>query len=699
MRTDHLIALLVVLVVVTFTPISSSVFELPKYLLFILVSAGVLLYFFSRTSREAIDLRKIPFLLPIAAFAGWVILSYLTNGEVQKLLFISPRMFETPAFFILLTVLYAVSYRVSERYSSRSITNSLIISSVIVGVYTLLQQIGIDPVKWSEGIFALDRSFSTLGNPVLLATFSAMILPVAIVLAVDKRSIRNRVLPLLAGSFLITSAYLSASRAGLFAMVLATLLLIVVTAVSLREKFLILLKLTGVMVLTAFVVLAVSGAFTGSSSDAPAVSERVASSLSASDPSGSSRLFIWKSTVRMIIDRPFVGYTARGFTNTWPSYRDPKEFALEREVRYYDHPHNFYLELAVMYGVPALLVFLTLLFDVLGRLIRLLNSLREADEIYRSSVMIKIGAFSGIFAFAVSVVFSFSSVTLWLCLVLLLVIFASGTGPASRSDALIRGVSGAQEISHVDLASPKLKRGLYTPPVIAIVLLAFIFLLVARWYLADVAYKKGQSLLVVQPFAAIENMDKAKRYDPFMPDYKIGYASALLRSAQALELGNGASGSDVNGTDVQDARQENIDLLRESGRGILQDVITSDHREYLAYVPLIEDLIETGELDEAQKLIDPLLELDELNFKAVYFQGWVNEERGNFSEALKDYERAHILQRQDLTPLKRSVIIYVQQKEWKKAEDMLELILSSSPDDKLARQYLELVRSRMKGDQ
>lgn len=74
------------------------------------------------------------------------------------------------------------------------------------------------------------------------------------------------------------------------------------------------------------------------------------------------RFMIWHTGLEGIVDRPLIGYGHEGFNYVFNTYYDPALFAQEQ---WFDRAHNIYLDWLIAGGIPALLLFLTLLISPL----------------------------------------------------------------------------------------------------------------------------------------------------------------------------------------------------------------------------------------------------------------------------------------------------------------------------------------------
>jgi O-antigen ligase len=110
----------------------------------------------------------------------------------------------------------------------------------------------------------------------------------------------------------------------------------------------------------------------------------------ASNPrEGSFRLGVWLTALRVIAAYPITGVGLSQFTYLQRAepYRVPMEFLQE------SHPHESYLELAAMAGIPLLVIFLVLLGAVMRDAIR---SCRSADKLRRPLLAGAVAAVAGL---------------------------------------------------------------------------------------------------------------------------------------------------------------------------------------------------------------------------------------------------------------------------------------------------------------
>ena len=97
------------------------------------------------------------------------------------------------------------------------------------------------------------------------------------------------------------------------------------------------------------------------------------------DPSTSARLFLWQSSIKMLMEHPFIGSGWGTFVNYYPAHPVPQEYSTAGLFA-----HNDYLQLAMEGGIPALLLQIYILSGLLMQIKRSL--MRAADVAVFESV-------------------------------------------------------------------------------------------------------------------------------------------------------------------------------------------------------------------------------------------------------------------------------------------------------------------------
>lgn len=242
----------------------------------------------------------------------------------------------------------------ARRFSGRG----AVIALCGVGLYALLQRLGLDPLP-AIAAFDSGRAASTLGNAVNLGAYVALALPLAAdrILAEEARPWR-----LASGVALVlgaAAAGFSGSRGAWLGIASALLVWVAFTFLADRGR----VRRLRLVAIAIVAVVALSIVAT------PVSSARVVGGGTAS-ATAQGRLRVWSSTLRMIEDRPFLGVGPSGFGPAYTQYSAPSEVDPRGRVEALEDPHNIILSTAASTGVPGALtlaVLVSLLFSTVWR--------------------------------------------------------------------------------------------------------------------------------------------------------------------------------------------------------------------------------------------------------------------------------------------------------------------------------------------
>ena len=180
-RSIFLLLLLTVFIVpVFFGTWTNDVFETNKLFLFRLLTLSILALMTVQTAiKGEFRLPKTPLDLP---FAG-----YFLAAVVATLHTVQPDISwfgQYENYFGLVNIshyiifYYILVHSVDSRRRLTMVLGTLVFSGSMVTTYGLMQRLEMDPVPWNPLSIIVTRNFSTLGNPVFLAAFQIMVLPV-----------------------------------------------------------------------------------------------------------------------------------------------------------------------------------------------------------------------------------------------------------------------------------------------------------------------------------------------------------------------------------------------------------------------------------------------------------------------------------------------------------------------------------------
>lgn len=277
-----------------------------------------------------------------------------------------------------------------------------LLTGILVSIYGLLQFIGIDFQNW-RGSFVGSRVFSTFGNPLTLSSYIVLTLPIAYARATNRREIVSIIFILLA----VPTLLFTYSRSGWLAFILVTLLYIAFVFWCLRaNRSEHIFKSPLLWVFLAMIVFGVI--VIGYVGD---LGPRLVSIFDLRSGTIATRLNLWKLTLRMISERPFLGYGPETYLQISNRFLDLTQQSIELNTRY-DRPHNDLLQVAFSTGLVGLLAYMALIYAYFSGVLRFLRkgvgssgALNEVRDIYNVA-----GLALGVLGYLVAIQFFFSTV-------------------------------------------------------------------------------------------------------------------------------------------------------------------------------------------------------------------------------------------------------------------------------------------------
>jgi O-antigen ligase len=248
----------------------------------------------------------------------------------------------------IVVVALAVVMAASDALKTRTLLGGLALVGVAEAIVGLGQYAGgaQTPIYWVSRAFVVairTRIHGTLGNPNVLATFLLVGIGATALLAVDQRGVRRWLL--LAGlDVQIIALALTDSRGG-YAGLTGLLLSGAIFLWPVRRRAGAVLITAGVM--AAFSVLAL-----------PSVGLRAGSVTLDEGDTAASRLFIWRTAVRMWQAHPAWGTGVGTFNAAYAAHRPPGVLTTYAIMRIPGSAHNDYLQLLAEIGVGGVALLL-----------------------------------------------------------------------------------------------------------------------------------------------------------------------------------------------------------------------------------------------------------------------------------------------------------------------------------------------------
>ena len=284
----------------------------------------------------------------------------------------------------------------------------LIAAGTLSAIYAFCQRLGIDPIHWQQADLVRTRSIGTLGNPDFLAGFLAIVLPLSLGALFSAKNPKSRWLFVLSTIFIVSGCLLSYSRGGWLALLSGGIVFFILSSAKIPKKQLVILFL---IVVALFFLIKV-----GDRHKEFSIISRVKNFASLQDPSVSARFHLWKTALSLSLQHPLLGNGPGAFTYLALPYRKNEPMFLRTRLAMPERVHNDFLEIMVAFGIPALLVYLSLL------VLSLFNLFRNARSSTEQSIFWA-GMFSALIAFMVQGLFVYSTLP---SLVILCFLIGSG---------------------------------------------------------------------------------------------------------------------------------------------------------------------------------------------------------------------------------------------------------------------------------
>jgi len=356
--------ILVVVVPLAFTPyLTLDVYDIAKLVaLRVITLALTILWVLNILNSKD---KKISY-----SFADFALIAFLILAAISTVLSINRLISvygEYQRYEGLLTFLnYAMVYFLAlQSFTSferiKNLSRMLVLTSTLVSAYGLLQYLGLDPLSWPGQQFEMWRSFSTFGNPDLLAGLLVLALPAALSNFLSAKDLKENTLFGI-GLVLISSCLLTTyTRGAWIAAAVGVIFFIVLAGKSLLAQPKKLL-LVGIAFALIFAGLSIHSASSGGSIN---ILERIKSAGDLTEGSAGSRLEIWKAAASAIKERPLFGFGPDTFQLVEEKRATLRYAQLTHGQSVENNAHNYFLQLATVLGLPAAIAFFAFAIGVI----------------------------------------------------------------------------------------------------------------------------------------------------------------------------------------------------------------------------------------------------------------------------------------------------------------------------------------------
>lgn len=364
---------------------------------------------------------------------------------------------------------------------------------------SILQFLGLDLLFFQDFTNHGNRISASFANPNFFAAFIVLLIFPVLAFLNKKRSFYIVLIILLSFFVLI----LTGSKGGIIGFVVGSLVYAFMNMKFLKDrKYLYFLGI--IFALIFFVILA-----------APKINLLYRFDFNQENlVSTNTRLQIWKDSLLMLEDRPVVGFGLETFPVVFHKYANLEKLNRDHLFGIIDKPHNTFIEILYSTGFVGLFVYIFIVLTVLNKSLKKLPSLSKKKKIDLIAVI------SGITAFCVSNLFSFSVTVhfVFLSFYLAYLIYL---------------------ISDKNISLQVFKNNLYKKLSAFLLIFFVISSLVLNnvfYVLADVHAKRGfEHLKLGNTNAVVDNFYKANLYNPNQSYYNYLLASVFIE-IEEIEL-------------------------------------------------------------------------------------------------------------------------------------------------------------------
>jgi putative inorganic carbon (HCO3(-)) transporter len=362
------------------------------------------------------DFYKVKFAIPLMVILLTFILSTIFSLDPRMSLWgYGHRADGLFSFIYLIIFFFIVATHFQDSKKIHWTIDWLIKASVIVCGYGILQHFGIDFIEWTSD---KSRIISTLGNALLLGNYLIMIIPITLSWLIYNQKIKTRIYLSIILILQLITLVLTLSRSAWLALIAGLMFFFFLVGIKQKKK----IVWSGILVLV-IISLIFSGLLITQKSLTEALShnkytQRFVSSFTFQDASTLARLVIWKTSLELIINRPFLGHGAATFLFGFNKNYPPE--IVEYVTQNVSTPHNHFLYWAYAHGLISFIIYLCFIIYVFYSGIKLL--LKTKDNLIKWLVC---GALSGILCFYIQMQFSIISPTIYLYLFFLFGLIAA----------------------------------------------------------------------------------------------------------------------------------------------------------------------------------------------------------------------------------------------------------------------------------
>ncbi len=396
--------LCIFMVPLLFLTMCNDVFETNKVMFFRVVTLLMLAAWATRAYfSQQIDLAKTPFDAPLLGYFLAALLATLFSIERYTSIF---GQYEN--YFGLIVIAHYIIFFyfiVSEVKTMRrvyAVISVMILAAGLVTFYGILQRLDMDPVPWNPYSIIRTRNFSTLGNPVFLAAYLIMIVPVvAVMLIQTHRTVLKFLLGLSIGIMGLSILTTETRSSGFFFFLyLVGGVVFFVWDTVHRGTLLKENRKWLIMAVVLFVFFAVWPIF---SSSMVALNQRFKQTMTYDGLTKIPRRYIWTAACEIIRDYPILGTGLDTFQIIFPEYRPLGYWKVEWNGTP-EKAHNEFFQTATtsgLLGLGMVLWILAVLFTLGWRTMKKTREMEKKHLCFAFMVLVLAFLWQNCFSFTV----------------------------------------------------------------------------------------------------------------------------------------------------------------------------------------------------------------------------------------------------------------------------------------------------------
>lgn len=368
-------------------PLRTSVFDRLNYFLVLAVIFVVPLIFDSFTFDPFDLIKNVTFRIIVSLMAVFLALDFATGKK--KEIFFHPgtwfflafviwagysaldsvvfwtsfwgkyRRFEGFVAFLFYLIFLVIAVDVFARDKRRIETAIKVafFAASLISLYGIIQYLGYDFMKWGTLPFEARRSFSTLGNPALLAGYLVTVFPLALAYSIFTRKTSSFVYGMITTILTFTCLITAFNRTSWLAAALSIVCFVVIVYFlwQKRASGFWVLKNTGIVIASIaliFVLLAVHSQL----EKTPLTVIKRIEQMTEVGGSFAHRLEIWKAGLRMIAKEPFNGLGPDTFRATSRMFQGERYGHIAADI-VADNAHNYEIHIASGTGIVGFMFF------------------------------------------------------------------------------------------------------------------------------------------------------------------------------------------------------------------------------------------------------------------------------------------------------------------------------------------------------